>query len=78
MMKFLNFRRFFRALLFMAVAIFMLGGCDSGEKTVEKVTGKEDVKEYHKLKKEIGKIADEQAKKYDNAMDELKKGEEKQ
>ncbi len=30
------------------------------------------------MKKEIGKIADEQAKKYDNALDELKKGEEKQ
>jgi hypothetical protein len=76
-MKYLNLQSFFVALLFAMVGIFMLGGCDSGEKVVEKVTGKEDVKEYQKLKKEIGKIADEQAKKYDKAMDELKEGEEK-
>ena len=78
MMKFLNVTRLFRVLLFMVVAVFVFGGCDSGEKAVDKITGKEDVKEYKKLKKEIGKIADEQAKKYDKAMDELKKGEEKQ
>ena len=59
------------------VAIFLFGGCDSGEKAVEKVTGKQDVKEYQKLKKEIGKIAGEQEKKYDEALDDLKKGEEK-
>ena len=77
-MKFVNLKSLFKALLLMAVATFVLGGCDSGEKAVDKITGKEDVKEYQKMKKEIGKIADEQAKKYDNALDELKKGEEKQ
>ena len=78
MIKFLNLTRLFRILLFMVFAVFVFGGCDSGEKAVDKITGKEDVKEYKKLKKEIGKIADEQAKKYDKAVDELKKGEEKQ
>jgi len=76
-MKYLSLQSFFVALLFAMVGIFMLSGCDSGEKVVEKVTGKEDVKQFQKMKKEIGKIADEQAKKYDKAMDELKEGEEK-
>ncbi len=62
---------------FLLGVILIFGGCDSGEKAVEKATGKEDVREYQKLKKEIGKIADEQTKKYDKAMDELKEGEEK-
>ena len=76
-MKFFNLRSLSSALLPMAVAILLFGGCDSGEKAVEKVTGKEDVKEYQKLKKEIDKIADQQEKKYDTALDDLKKGEEK-
>ena len=77
MMRHLNLSTFFMALLLIIFAICMVGGCDSGEKVVDKVTGKEDVKEYQKLKKEIVKIADEQAKKYDKAMDERKEGEEK-
>ncbi len=42
-------------MLFFLVSTLMFSGCDSGEKVVEKVTGKEDVKEYQKLKKEIVK-----------------------
>jgi hypothetical protein len=51
----------------------MLAGCDSGEKVVDKVTGNEAVKEYHKLKKDIGKIEDQQAKRYNDILDEDKK-----
>ena len=77
-MKHLSLRSFFTALLFMIVGIFMLGGCDSGEKVVDKVTGNQDVKQYHKLKKEIGKIADQQAKRYNEILnDDNKEGEEK-
>ncbi len=60
-------------LLLMMVGIFMLGGCDSGEKIVDKVTGNQDVKQYHKLKKDIGKIADQQAKRYKEILDEKEK-----
>ena len=77
-MKCLNLRRFFMALLLIMVGIFMFGGCDSGEKVVDKVTGNQDVKQYHKLKKDIGKIADQQAKRYNEILDEdNKEGEEK-
>jgi hypothetical protein len=60
-------------LLLMMVGIVMLGGCDSGEKIVDKVTGNQDVKQYHKLKKDIGKIADQQAKRYNEILDEKEK-----
>ncbi len=77
-MKHLNLRGFFIALLLIMVGIFILGGCDSGEKVVDKVTGNQDVKQYHKLKKDIGKIADQQAKRYDEILDDNnKEGEEK-
>jgi hypothetical protein len=72
-MKHLNLRSFFMTLLLMMVGIFMLGGCDSGEKIVDKVTGNQDVKRYHKLKKDIGKIADQQAKRYNEILDEKEK-----
>ncbi len=77
-MKHLNLRTFFMSLLLMMVGIFMLGGCDSGEKVVDKVTGNQDVKQYHKLKKDIEKIADQQAKRYNEILDDNnKEGEEK-
>ena len=72
-MKHLNLRGFPMALLLMMVGIFMLKGCDSGEKAVDKVTGNQDVKQYHKLKKDIGKIADKQAEKYNEILNEDKK-----
>lgn len=66
------------ALLLMMVGIFMLEGCDSGEKVVDKVTGNQDVKQYHKLKKDIGKITDQQAKRHNEILDESNKESEKQ
>ena len=75
----LNLRNFFIALLLMIVGIFMFGGCDSGEKVVDEVTGNQAVKQYHKLKKDIGKRADQQAKRYNEILDDNnKESEEKQ
>ncbi len=77
-MKHLNLRSFFMALLLMMVGIFMLVGCDSGEKVVDKVTGSQDVKQYHEMKKDIGKIAEQQAKRYNEIPDDdNKKGDAK-
>ena len=72
-MKYLNPRWSFMTLLLMMVGIFMLIGCDSGKKTVDKVTGNEAVKQYHKMKKDIEKIADQQTKKYNEILDDDKK-----
>ena len=68
-MKHFNLRNFFMALL-TTIGILMLGGCDSGEKVIDKATGNQDVKQYHKLKEDIGKIADQQAKKYNEILDD--------
>jgi hypothetical protein len=54
----------------MMFSVFILGGCDSGEKVIDKATGNQDVKLYHKMKKDIGKIADQQSKRYDDSLDE--------
>lgn len=58
------------ALLLMMAGIFTLSGCDSGEKVVDKVTGDQNVKQYHKMKNDIGKIADQQVKKYNEIPDD--------
>jgi len=47
----------------------VLAGCGSGEKAVDKVTGNEAVKEYHKLKKDVKKIADQQAQRYEDLLE---------
>ena len=67
-MKCLNPLGLFMSLLLMTAGIFILGGCDSGEKVVDKVSGNQDVKQYHKMKEDIGKIADQQAKKYNEIL----------
>jgi len=65
-MKHWNWRRFFIAMLIALAGLGMIGGCDSGEKAVDEVTGNRAVKQYHKSKKDIGKIAEQQAEKYKN------------
>ena len=65
-----NIHGFLLALLLMMFSVFILGGCDSGEKVIDKATGNQDVSLYHKMKKDIGKIADQQAKRYDDSLDE--------
>ena len=63
-MKHSNWRNFFMVLLIALFALCMIGGCDSGEKVVDEVTGNRAVKQYHKSKMDIEKIADKQAEKY--------------
>jgi len=50
-MEHFNWRCFFMALLIALAGLGMIGGCDSGEKVLDEVTGKRAVKQYHKSKK---------------------------
>ncbi len=65
-MRHLNWHHFFIVLLIASAGLGIIGGCDSGEKMVDGVTGNRAVKQYHKSKKDIGKIVDQQAKKLKN------------
>jgi len=47
-------------LLAMSFFIVMSIGCDSGKKTIDQVTGNEDVKQYQKSKEDIDNIVDKQ------------------
>jgi len=43
---------------------YHLGGCDSGEKVIDEVTGNQAVKQYHKSENDIENIANQQSEKY--------------
>jgi hypothetical protein len=58
------------ALLIALAGLSMIGRCDSGEKAVDEVTGNRAVKQYHKSKKDIEKIADQQAERYKSIPDD--------
>jgi len=77
-MEHFNWRCFFMALLIALAGLGMIGGCDSGEKALDEVTGKRAVKQYHKSKKDIEKIADQQAERYKSIPDDDKEDDEKQ
>ena len=77
-MKDWNWRRFFVVLLISSVGLGMIGGCDSGKKVVDEVSGNRAVKQYHKSKKDIEKIADQQAERYKSIPDDDDKEDEKQ
>ena len=49
-------------LLVLPVGLGIFGGCDSGKKVVDEVSGNRAVKQFHEAKKDIGKIADQQTK----------------
>ena len=72
-MKISNRCTSFMVMLFFLTGILMFSACDSGEKVIDKATGNQDVKQYQKMKKDIGKIADQQAEKYDDILDDKKK-----
>lgn len=69
-MRHLNWSRFFMILLSALGSLGMIVGCDSGEKLVDEVTGNRAVRQYHKSKKDIGKIADQQAERYKNILND--------
>jgi len=77
-MKHCNWGRFFTTLLIALVGLGIIGGCDSGEKMVDEVTGNRAVKQYHKSKKDIEKITEQQAERYKNIPDNDDKEDEKQ
>jgi len=77
-MKHWNWRGFFMMLLIVLVGLGMIGGCDSGEKMLDEVTGNRAVKQYHKLKKDIQKITEKQAERYNSIPDDDDKEDEKQ
>ena len=53
----------------------MIGGCDSGEKVVDEVTGHRAVKQYQKSKKDLEKIEEQQAERYKAIPDDRNKDE---
>jgi len=69
-MELLNWRRLFVALVIALTGLGMIGGCDSGEKVVDEITGNRAVKQYHKSKKDIEKIADQQVERYKSIPDD--------
>jgi hypothetical protein len=78
-MEYWNWRRIFVLLLVAFVGVGMIGGCDSGEQVVDEVTGNRALKQYHRTKKDIEKITEQQAERYESIPDdEDKKGEEQE
>ncbi|HUT72292.1 MAG TPA: hypothetical protein VMW89_16600 [Desulfatiglandales bacterium] len=71
-MKHWNRYRFSMAFILALVSLGMIWGCDSGEKAVDEITGNRAVKQYHKSKKDIEKIADRQAERYKSIPDDSK------
>jgi hypothetical protein len=59
-----NWRHLFMVLLITVAGMGMIGGCDSGEKVVDEVTGHRAVKQYQKSKKDLEKIEEQQAERY--------------
>jgi hypothetical protein len=73
-MKHCNWHRVFMAFILALVTLTIIWGCDSGEKAVDEITGNRAVKQYHKSKKDIEKIADRQAERYESIPDDDKEG----
>jgi hypothetical protein len=49
--------------------LVMLWGCDSGEKALDEVTGNRAVKQYHKSKKDLEKVTDQQSERLINRLE---------
>ncbi len=52
--------------------VLMCWGCDSGEKAVDEVTGNRAVKQYHKSKKDIEKVTNQQTERLKGIPDDEK------
>ena len=70
-MRILNLCGACMVMLFL-LGILMFNGCDSGEKVIDKATGNQDVKQFQQMKKDIGKIADKQAERYNQIPEDKK------
>ena len=69
-MKPLKWVRFFLLPLVMLVGFSMISACDSAKDVVDEATGNRAVKQYHRTKKKLDKIAEQQAERYGNIPDE--------
>ena len=56
-------------LFLILTVLFLLPGCDSGEKAVDNLTGHQAVKQYHETKDDIDDIVERQNEKL-NSLDE--------
>ena len=65
-MKQWKWHSLFMLLLIALAGLGLIGGCDSGKKAVDEFTGNRAVKQYHKSKKDIGKIAEQQTDRYNS------------
>ncbi|UCF73261.1 MAG: hypothetical protein JSW35_02070 [Deltaproteobacteria bacterium] len=74
-MKYPSGHQFFMAVLILLTALGITSGCDSGEKMVDEVTGNRAVKQYHKSKKDIEKITEQQAERYEGIPDDEREDE---
>ena len=63
-MKYWSWLRYFLMALIAAAGIGLIGGCDSGEKVLDEVTGNRAVKQYHQSKKRIERLEQKQAERY--------------
>jgi hypothetical protein len=64
-------------MLLIAAACIMIGGCDSGKEAIDEATGHRAFKQYQKSKKDIEKITEKQAKRYEGIPDD-KEGEDEE
>jgi hypothetical protein len=66
----LKWYRFLLIVLIMLVGIVTIGACDSAQDVVDEATGNRAVKQYHRTKKKLDKIAEQQAERYGNIPDD--------
>ena len=67
-MKPLKLVRFLLMLLVLLVGIGMINACDSAKDVVDEATGNRAVKQYHRSKKRIDKIVEQQSERYDQIL----------
>jgi len=49
------------SVIIISSGLVMLAGCDSGKRTVDQITGKESVDQYHKATKDVNDAAKQQS-----------------
>lgn len=69
-MKPLKWYRFFVVLLVILVGIGMISACDSAKDVVDEASGNRAVKQYHRSKKRIDKITEQQSERYGSLLDD--------
>jgi hypothetical protein len=51
------------------ISLCLISGCDSGKEAIDEATGHRAFKQYQKSKKDIEKIAEKQAERYEGIPD---------